>query len=162
MSNAYDVDQVAYTVEVPDGMVTLDDFYSKITPAEGATAVVVNSQGDEQGTGDLDQGDQVKVTSADGNHVVMYDINFATSAKKLTTNNNIMLYPNPTSGKVNVNGLERETRVQVFNQTGALIKDLKADQSLEVITLSNQPAGIYLFVLTKNAKLLGHYKVIRK
>ena len=73
-----------------------------------------------------------------------------------------MLYPNPTSGKVNVNGLERGTRVQVFNQTGALIKDLKADQSLEVVTLSNQPAGMYLFVLTKNAKLLGHYKVIRK
>ena len=161
LSDDYEVDQVAYSIKVPDGNVMLSDFYSRITPAEAATAVVVDADGEEKTSGDLDQGDQVKVTSGDGDVVVMYNINFETSARKLSQNT-LQLYPNPTGGEVNINGLESGTRVQVFNQTGTLIRDLKADQSLEVVTLNNQPAGMYLFVITKDAKLVGHYKIIRK
>jgi len=161
LSDLYAVNQVDYEITVPNGQVMLTDFYSKITPATGATAVVVNSEGEEQTSGDLDAGDKLKVTSADGKFEAVYTINFTTAARTLTQNT-VRVYPNPTTGKVNVNGLQRGTRVQVYNQTGALIKDLKADQSLEIVTLNNQPVGMYLFVLTKDAQLVGQYKVIRK
>jgi hypothetical protein len=44
----------------------LSDFYARITPSMGATAVVVDASGNEKTSGDLDDGDMLKVTSADG------------------------------------------------------------------------------------------------
>lgn len=159
LSNAYAVDQVNYKVTGPTGTTLLTEFNSNITAAMGATAVVVDAAGNERTTGDLNQGDIVKVTSADGRMVVMYTIDFASSAEK-PAYSSIRVYPNPTSGKVNIHGLEQGTRIQVYNQAGALLRDVKTGNSLETISLDNQPSGMYLVVLTKNARLVGQYKVI--
>lgn len=161
LSDVYSVDQVDYRITLPDGDVTLVDFYSGIEPAAGATTVVVNSEGEEKTSGDLDAGDQLKVTSADGAIEVMYDIDFVVNARKIIESA-VQLYPNPTTGKVNISGLASGARVQVFNQTGVLIKDIKANNSLEVLSLENQAAGLYFFVITKEAQLLGNYKLILK
>jgi hypothetical protein len=161
LSNTYSVDQVDYEVSGPTGTTLVSEFHSNIIPAMGATAVVVDADGNEKATGDLNQGDMVKVTSADGRIVVMYAIDFATSANQLA-GSMVKVYPNPTTGKVNIQGVELGTRIQVFSQTGALIKDIKTSNSLETISLDNQPSGMYLVVLTKDARLVGQYKVIRK
>jgi hypothetical protein len=43
-----------------------------------------------------------------------------------------------------------------------MVNDVKSSRSIETISLENQPAGMYLIVLTKDAQLVGQYKVIRK
>ena len=159
LSNVYSIDQVNYSVTGPSGTTLLTEFNSNITPAMGATAVVVDASGNEKTSGDLNEGDMVKVTSADGKMVVMYSVDFATSAEAPGFNA-IKVYPNPTSGKVNIQGLEQGTRIQVFNQAGALLRDINTSHSLETVSLDNQPSGLYLVVLTKNSRLVGQYKVV--
>jgi formylmethanofuran dehydrogenase subunit D len=162
LSNIYTVDQIAYNIVGPTAKTLLTDFYSHITPSMGASAVVVDKNGVNRTSGDLNDGDKLKVTSADGKIVVMYDLKLDLTSADNTGEGKIQFYPNPTTGKVNIQGLEQGTRVQVFNQIGVLISNLNAERSLETITLENQPAGMYLIVLTKNAQMLGQYKVIRK
>ncbi len=161
LSNTYSVDQLDLVVSGPTGNTLVTEFTSNITAAPGATAVVVDASGNTKTSDDLNQGDMVKVTSADGRVIVMYEIDFATSTDKFAESD-IKVYPNPTSGKVNIQGLEQGTRIQVFNQTGALLKDIRTSRSMETISLDNQPSGMYLLVLTKNSSLVGQYKVIRR
>jgi hypothetical protein len=161
LSNTYTVDQIEYEVEGPSGNTLVTEFNSNITPATGATAIVVDSEGNEKTSGDLNQGDMVKVTSADGRMVVMYSIVFPTSTGKLAENS-IQVYPNPTSGKINISGIEPGTRLQVFSQTGALLKDIRTGNSLETVSLESHPSGMYLVVLSRNSRLIGQYKILRK
>ncbi len=162
LSNSYAVDQLNYKVSGPTGTTPVSEFHSRITTSLGAAAVVLDADGNEKATGNLGQGDRVRVTSADGKIVVMYDIDVhIVSADKLTAAG-IQVYPNPTSGKVNIQGMEQGTRIQVYSETGALLKDLKSSSSHDILSLEDQPSGLYLIVLTKNAKLVGQYKLIRK
>ena len=161
LSNMYDIDQVAYKIHGATGTTLVSDFNANIMPAMGATAVLVDSEGNEKSAGDLNQGDMVKVTSADGLQIVMYTIEFATSVNKLSQGK-ALVYPNPTSGKVNIQGIESGTRIQVYNQAGALLRDIRSANTIETISLDNQPSGLYNIVLSKNSKLIGQHKVLRK
>ncbi len=161
LSDTYNVDQVNYIIGTLDRGTLLTEFNPGITPALGATAVVVDAGGNEKTSGSLNEGDMVKVTSADGRMVVWYEIDFGPSSNKLVENS-IKVYPNPTSGKVNIQGMEQGTRIQVYNQTGALLREVNTRNSIEVISLENQPSGIYMVVLSKNSRLLGNYKIVRR
>jgi len=164
LSDVYTVDQYDMVIvgQTLTAQTLVSDFHNRIRTSFGATAVVYDKDGNVKTTGDLDDGDWLEVTSADGKITVVYMLDLdLTTADKLAEGE-ILLYPNPTTGKVNINGLEQGTRVQVFNSVGAMINDIKADQSIETISLERQPSGMYLIVLTKDAQLLGQYKVIRK
>jgi hypothetical protein len=163
LSDVYTVDQqnMFLVGSSLTGNTLVADFHSNIETSFGATAVVMDKDGNEKTDGDLDDGDWLKVISADGKIEVMYALDLVTSADKLAKGE-ILLYPNPTTGTVNINGLEKGTRLQVFNQVGAMVNDVKSSRSIETISLENQPAGMYLIVLTKDAQLVGQYKVIRK
>ncbi len=161
-SNVYTVDQVNMTIEGGlSGDTELSTFYSRITPATGATAVVTDANGVEKNSGTLAAGDMVKVTSADGMVEVMYEISFAVSAK-LNNALNFQLYPNPTSGKVNISGVKAGERIRVFNSMGANVSDIKVQSNLETISLDNQPAGMYMIVISDQDQTLGKYKVMKR
>ncbi len=160
LSARYAVDQVDYVVANIDGGTTLADFYSKITPSMGATAVVVDKDGNEKTSGDVLSSDEVQVTSADGEIVIMYTIAPLTSTDIIETNN-IELYPNPTNGNLNISGVERGNRIQVFNTNGSAIRDIIVGSSIEVVSLHKEPAGMYMIVISDNSKLLGRYKAIK-
>ncbi|SHI51966.1 Por secretion system C-terminal sorting domain-containing protein [Tangfeifania diversioriginum] len=164
LSDVYTVDQqdMFLVGSSLTGNTLVADFHNNIEAVFGATAIVMDKDGNEKTDGDLDDGDWLKVISADGKIEVMYALDLdLTSADKLAKGE-ILLYPNPTTGTVNINGLEKGTRLQVFNQVGAMVNDIKSSRSIERISLENQPAGMYLIVLTKDAQLVGQYKVIRK
>lgn len=164
LSDVYTVDQQVMILvgNTLTGSTPVSEFHNNIETPFGATAIVMDKDGNEKTDGDLDDGDWLKVISGDGRIEVMYTLDLdLTSADKLAQGE-ILLYPNPTTGKVNINGLEKGTRLQVFNQVGAMVDDVKASRSIETISLENQPAGMYLILLTKDAQLLGQYKVIRK
>jgi len=161
LSKKYAVDQVDNIVNGVDGATTIADFYAKITPSMGATAIVVDKDGNEKTSGDIASSDMVKVTSVDGKIVVIYSIAPLTATDIIETNN-IELYPNPTDGKLNISGVERGNRIQVFNTNGAAIRDIVVGSSIEVVSLQKEPAGMYLIVISDNSKLLGRYKAIKK
>ncbi len=161
LSNIYSVDQINLKITGPTVETKVSEFASGIRSVMGANFIIIDADGNSKTTGDLSIGDQVKVTSANGKIVVLYDIDITTFAKKVT-DKSIEVYPNPTSGKVTVQGLEPNTRIQVFNYTGKLIVDTKSYSNIETISLENQPSGLYLIVFSKNKNFTARYKVLRK
>ncbi|WP_372947165.1 T9SS type A sorting domain-containing protein [Mariniphaga sp.] len=160
LSNIYSVDQVNYIVEGPSESTPLSEFYSRITASMGATAIVVDAGGNEKTSGNLAVGDKVQVTSADGKIVVDYQIDLGTYAG-LPNANQIEIYPNPTNGRLNIRGAEQGNRIQVFNANGAIVRDLKVRSSLEVLSIDDQPAGMYLILISTDKQLIGRYKAIK-
>jgi hypothetical protein len=161
LSNEYIVDQVNYVIDGPTRTTTLNDFYSKITASSGATAVVVDAAGNEKTSGDLDDGDRLKVTSADGKIQVFYEIDVVPESANVINSGQIRLYPNPTGGLLNVAGVTPGGRIQIFNTMGAAIRDIKIQRTIESISL-DEPAGLYLIVISDKNQLLGRYKVLKR
>jgi formylmethanofuran dehydrogenase subunit D len=160
LSNVYAVDQVVYTVAGVSGAETVSNFLAKVTPSAGASVAVVDKNGTVKINGDINGGDMVKVTSADGKIVVMYTFGPLTSASWVQANQ-IELYPNPSTGKLNVTGVEKGQRIQVYNSLGSAIIDVNVESSHEIISIDKHPAGLYMIVVSDNDKLLGKYKAIK-
>jgi hypothetical protein len=161
LSAVYGIDQVAYKVAGVAGNETVSAFLAKISAAPGAAAYVVDKDGAVKTSGDINGSDMVKVISADGKMNVFYTFGPLTSADVLQANN-IQLYPNPTNGEINVSGLKAGYRVQVYNSVGAAIRDINVQNSIERISLRNQPAGMYMIVVSDNNKMLGRYKAMKQ
>jgi hypothetical protein len=71
------------------------------------------------------------------------------------------LYPNPTNGKLNVTGVEKGQRIQVYNSVGSAVIDVNVESSQEIISIDKHPAGLYMIVVSDKDKLLGKYKAIK-
>ena len=160
LSNNYGIDQVNYVINNVSGSETIGNFYTRITPAAGATAVVVDKNGVEKTTGDINGSDMVKVTSADGKVVVMYTFGQLTNAGQLEANQ-IEIYPNPSSGLLNVSGVKKGQRIQVYNAVGSAIVDVNVQNNRELIDLNDNPAGLYLIVISEQNRILGKYKAVK-
>ncbi len=160
LSTTYAINQVDYIVQNVSGTESISDFLSNITAASGATAMVVDENNVEKTSGDIDASDKVKVTSADGKIVVMYTFGQLTGANWLNADQ-IEIYPNPTDGKLNVSGVERGQRIQVFNSIGSAIIDINVENSREMINLEDYPAGLYLIVIRNQNKITGKYKAVK-
>jgi len=162
LSNVYAVDQVDYIIEGASTSTTINDFYARITPSIGATAVVVDANGNAKTTGSLVNGDMLKVTSADGSIEVTYELKVVAVSANLPAGNQIEIYPNPTNGRLNVRGVEAGNRIQVYNSNGAVVRDMKVRSNVEVLSIDDQPSGMYLIVISNDNSLLGRYKAVKK
>lgn len=161
LSSTYKIDQVSFKINGVSGAATIADFYAKITASMGAAAVVVDKDGNQKAAGDINGSDMVKVTSADGKIEVMYTFGPLTSSG-IVEDSNIQLYPNPTTGKINISGVEAGNRIQVYNSVGAAIRDINVQRNIETISLDREPAGMYMIVVSDSNKLLGRYKAVKK
>ncbi len=162
LSNVYDVDQLDFVISGSLSNTAVSEFNTGIVAAPGASFVVVDSEGNEKTSGDIQDGDRLRVTSADQKVTVLYDIDMQlVSAGKMKTAQ-ISIYPNPTSGEVNIRGIEPGNRIQVFNTAGSIIKDVKVQNNLSRISIDSQPAGIYLIIISNNRQLVGQYKIVKK
>ncbi len=164
-SVSYAVDQVNYVITGGSSNLTgstmVSEFYSRIVPAAGATAVVIDAKGTEKTTGDLNQGDVLKVTSADKKINVIYQLDLdITSAGKIGLEQ-IEIYPNPASDILNISGIQTGNRIQLFNATGSLILDRTARGNFEVISLDKVSSGMFFIVISNENKMLGRFKAIK-
>jgi hypothetical protein len=162
LSDVYTVDQVEYVIAGPSSSTTINDFYAGITPSMGATAMLVDANGTAKTTGTLARGDMLKVTSADGHIEVMYELNVTVVSAELPSTNQIEIYPNPTNGRLNVRGVEAGNRIQVYNSNGAVVRDMKVRSTVEVLSIDDQPSGMYMIVISNDNTLLGRYKAVKK
>ncbi len=161
LSDNYPIDQVIFKIDQVAGDEGVSSFLTKVNPAAGATAVVVDKDGMVKTTGDIDKDDMVKVTSADGKIMVYYTFGQLVSSRTVNAEN-IQLYPNPTKGEINVSGVKAGYRIQVYNSVGSAVRDINVQNSIEKISLGNQPAGMYMIVVSDNNKMLGRYKAVKQ
>ena len=161
LSDVYAVDQLDYKVDGVSGTESVSNFLSKVTPSEGASVAVVDKNGAVKISGDIIGGDQVMVTSADGKIKVYYKFGPLTKIN-LSETNTIELYPNPTSGEINVSGVKAGQHIYVYNSNGAAIREINVQNSIERIWLGNQPAGMYMIVVKENDKMIIRIKALKK
>lgn len=160
-SNSYGIDQVENVIYGVGGNTLVSDFYSRIVPSMGANAVLVDADGNEKTSGDIDGGDMVKVTSVDGKITVMYTFGTLTDVN-VSDFKQIELYPNPTDSRINIKGLDSGNRIKVFNSTGIKILDVISSGSNETISLNGEASGLYLIVISNKNELLGRFKAVKK
>jgi hypothetical protein len=161
LSDVYAIDQVNYIVDGVDGTAEVGDVLSKVNANAGATAMVVDANGNDKLSGTISRDDMILVTSADGKVKVYYTLGTLT-ANRIYESDDISLYPNPTDGKINISGLKTGYRIQVFNAVGAAVHDLMVQSSIEAVNLDNQPAGLYMIVISDNQKMIGRYKALKQ
>lgn len=161
LSDVYDIDQVSYAVSGATTTTTLSDFYGRIRPVIGATAVVVNAEGNEKTSGDLARGDMVKVTSADGKIEVIYELDLTIVSVMLPETAQIEIYPNPTNGRLNISGLQPGSRIQISNAMGVMIEVINVKQSIETVSLENYTPGVYFVITSESNLITGKHKIVK-
>lgn len=75
------------------------------------------------------------------------------TAIELTKNNNISIYPNPTTGKLNISSNEKVNRITVFNVLGQNILDINQRTNVDITTFQS---GIYYLNIETDK---DHFKV---
>ena len=161
ISDDYQIDQVTYKIVAPLGSTALGEFISKLYPSFGATLKVLDKNGNESTSAVINVGDQLLVTAADGLTTAVYGIQLGTKAV-VTNAAGIQMYPNPTTDRVIINGLAKGNRVQVLNAAGVTLRNVFVDSSTEYVSLSAQPAGIYIFVISSGTQNISIQKIIKK
>ena len=151
---------IAVTVEFPDGTVVGDDFnIGAITPANSGAYVLTSSEGC-QTTINLTVTLAARETS---------NVGIAESASDgITARAVSMVYPNPTEGVLNIDlkGFENQQLVvMVFNSTGQLVSERLFDDrhdAVEQIDLTFLPGGQYQLILQSGLLKQVHSVLIRK
>lgn len=160
ISDDYTVDQVLFTITGPVTL-SVSDFFNKLYPSFGANLSVLDKDNNPNTTGTFKKGDKLLVTAADGLTTATYNISMITKAIDVTAET-IKMYPNPTDGRVIVQGLEKGNRVRVINASGVTLRDVIVNNSTEYVSLAAQPAGIYVFVVSNGDKFINIQKIVKK
>lgn len=90
-------------------------------------------------------------------HVRVFDLSNITTATEVNETD-ITVYPNPTTGFIELNGLKSFDAITIINSHGQIVKkEFIKDQNLD---LSGLPAGIY-YVQIKKANTVMYCKLIK-
>ncbi len=83
------------------------------------------------------------------------------STKDLTMEDNIQIFPNPTSGKIYISSNETgHVEVTVFNNLGQMVKKLSdTDQNISIENLTN---GVYIAVISVDGVVVKQEKLVKK
>ncbi|MFC2091119.1 T9SS type A sorting domain-containing protein, partial [Bacteroidota bacterium] len=160
-SDVYAIDQSTLVITGVIEQTTIVQLLDSIVASSGAVIKVVDAGGVEKASGELAQDDKVQVSS--GDKIVEYT--FATFDPYVgidALNAGIKLYPNPTSSSIYIDGLNPGDRIQVYNVTGKLVRDVYSDNMQNTISLDGEADGLYLFVISKESVPVIHYKVIKE
>lgn len=162
-SETYLVDQVGLLVNGVYENTSISDFQANIEGASGAAVIVLDENGNEKSSGVVEASDMVQVTSGDESIVVLYSIGELLVKVELSNAQNIQLYPNPSSGVINVTGLIDGQRIQVYNSLGGLVADRQVVSDHDIISIDDQPSGLYMMIIgDKDDQIIGKFKVIKR
>jgi hypothetical protein len=103
----------------------------------------------------------LQVTAADGVNVTTYVISLDYTGIEDLTDAGVNIYPNPTTGLVNISGAEAGSRVRIYNSVGVNVSDIIVYSGVETISLEDQPTGMYFITISNEDEVVGQYKVIR-
>jgi hypothetical protein len=75
---------------------------------------------------------------------------------------NVKLYPNPTTGLVTIEGAQQGNTVRVFSSVGRSVMSMQVGAMNETLHLNNQPAGIYMVIISDGKQEIAKFKLIKK
>jgi hypothetical protein len=162
LSDVFTVDQLNKMISKPLADSPKATFLSKLTPAFGATMTVYNKNGVPSTTTVLKRGDVLRVTSADGKVVNNYVLELDGTLIDQLENGVISVYPNPTSGEINISGVKAGNRIRVTNLLGSSLLDRVASSSLEVVSIDDQPSGLYFITVSNAERVVGNFKLVKR
>jgi hypothetical protein len=84
-----------------------------------------------------------------------------TSMKDISENANISVYPNPTSGLLEIDAADKRIRIEIFMTDGKKILSTSVFDTRHVIDISSQPAGIYFLKAIGEDRLVTVTKIIK-
>lgn len=165
-SEFYAVDQVNYTIsgtaEAPiTDATTVAEFMQRIEPAAGAIVEIMDADGNVKTSGNLAQGDYLRVTSGDGVLVSFYGINLNTSSR-MPELRKLDMYPNPTDGQLNISGLHPGNVIRVYSMQGKLMSEVETHTDHETIRLDDVPEGLFLITISDENRIIGQFKAVKK
>lgn len=166
LSNVYIVDQVALSIAADpqtdlNEKTLVSDFLLNLTAAPGAGMRVLDmDMNPKDGTDDMDDGDMLEVTAGNATTVVFYDIVVDPTSARDAVESGLNVYPNPSTGIINVAGLESGNRIQVYNALGSKVLDYAVVNTTEVISLEDQQQGMYFMTISDKAEVKAIFKLI--
>jgi hypothetical protein len=86
----------------------------------------------------------------------------ATAIEDVSTNAGVSVYPNPTSGLLEVAWADTKTRIELFTTIGQLVFSTTAFDAKHAIDISSQPAGIYFLKLISEDSQETITKIVRE
>ena len=84
-----------------------------------------------------------------------------TGIKQFSENQNIALYPNPTSGKVHIIATDNPIRCQVLDLMGNILQETTSSSRDFDLDLSRLPSGMYIIKVTTVEGKISFGKVIK-
>ncbi|HKM94041.1 MAG TPA: T9SS type A sorting domain-containing protein [Prolixibacteraceae bacterium] len=160
-SKAYTVNQKTLRINLT-GTIAVSNFMDNVYTSWDGTYVIQSADGAVKTTGNIEDGDKVIVTSADGTNTKTYNILVKVGFENINTAGNINMYPNPTNGIVNISGIKAGNNIRVFNAFGRNIANFKASSESEAISLDAYSSGMYLITIDNGTTIIGKSKLIKK
>jgi hypothetical protein len=99
------------------------------------------------------------ISNSEPSTVKISILNVIKTTTELTSLNGIKIYPNPSNGVFNIDGLNanQQNVIEIYTIDGKLIKQKKSNSVTEMIDISNQISGIYLLLIDNKA-----FKIIKQ
>lgn len=85
-----------------------------------------------------------------------------TSVNEIPLENPFSIYPNPSTGQLNINSNLQSYDISIFNSTGQLIKKKYINSTSALFDISDLPTGLYLIQLTENGNQIYKQTIIRQ
>ncbi len=163
VSDVYLVNQESLTIDGVRASQSVADFKGNVTPSEGATLDVMDSQGAAKADADMmADSDMLEVTAGNGVNVITYTIALDFTGLEDLDEGAVRLYPNPTSSHLYVSGAEIGSRIRVYNAVGMAVRDMVVFSGVEEISLEDQPGGLFFVTISRQDEVVGQYKVIKQ
>jgi hypothetical protein len=102
---------------------------------------------------------RLKISGLDNKTDYSSTVSVSTSCDAPAT---VTVYPNPTSGLVQVRGMEAGQHVTVYSLQGAALLNMQPDGSAAVIDMSTFAPGIYQLVITNSSGLQQRVQIVKR
>ena len=161
VSSVYNVNNNLNFISGVTKGVSIVEFTANLTPAPGATFIVMDGNGNTITSGDLNLVYFVKVTSEDGIRTTVYSIQFTVSVEGYNLSN-VSVYPNPASDVLYVRGLPARGIVTVTDIMGRELMMFNTETSAIEIPMNTLYKGLYILSVKDQSGKSINVRVVKK
>jgi hypothetical protein len=85
-----------------------------------------------------------------------------TTAVTCTESRNIAVFPNPAQGSIHIQGLQGNETIRLYDVTGRLLRDMKAQGAIATINTEELTDGVYQLVVSDTSGSGQSFKIAKK
>lgn len=102
---------------------------------------------------------RLKMVDFDGSTQYSYVL---TVLKQCNTQTEITVSPNPTAGEVTVRGVSAGATISLYNATGQLLQEFKAQDQTQKLNIAGYAAGLYLISVRDTGAHSQHFRIVKQ